>query len=129
VESALRCTCLSEHKLWKAINASAERGLNVVGIGRTRPMEDKVGHRLLESEGPWVANANSQAPEIHRADSARDVSHTIVSTMSAALFESNLTRQEVKFIVNNQHLGWVDLIELQQRLHGRTRAIHEGAGL
>ena len=73
MESALRGICLSEHKLWKAINASAERGLNVLGIGRIRPMEDKVGHRLLESEGPWVANANSQAPEIYRADSVCNV--------------------------------------------------------
>lgn len=120
MESALRSICLSEENVWKAVNASAERGVNLVGIGRIRPMEDKVGHRLLESEGPWVANANAKAPEIRRADSARNVSHTVVSTMSAALFEPNLTRQEVKFIVNNQHLGWIDLIELQQRLHGRT---------
>jgi hypothetical protein len=58
-----------------------------------------------------------------------DVAQAVVASVAAALLELDLTRQQIEFVVRDQHLVRGDLEKARQRGHRLARQVHVGLRL
>ena len=100
-----------------------DRGVNGVAIQRRGCAQYVIRHVTTRARS---ADADAQAHKFIAAQLINDVTQAIVSGVSAALFYFQCTGRDIQLIVCNQNVGDLDLVEVRDRMHGLTAAIHEG---
>jgi len=75
-----------------------------------------------------MPDTQPQSPEVGATKLGGDIAYTVVAAMPAPLFEPNLARRNVEFVVDHQNLFGGDLMKSRERGHCATRAIHESLG-
>src|SRR5690606_38976630 len=91
-------------------------------------IEHKCGDFLCQPQCARMANADAQAPEVRAGKDGLDIAKTVMARMPAPLLELDLPRQEIEFVVYDQHLLGCQLIKAHECARCLTGAIHEGNG-
>src|SRR5690606_34655203 len=101
---------------------------NAFHVFLARRVQNEGRDLLGKAEAAWVTYANSQTPECSTGKCRLDVAQAVMPGMPTALLELDLTRQQIEFIVQHQHLFRHHLEEAHQGTCRLARTIHEGDG-
>src|SRR5690606_30570540 len=92
-------------------------------------MQHVVDHLLGEPEFAGMVDADSQAPEVRRAELCLDVLQALLAGVAAAALDLRHAGREVEIVVRDQNLADRDPVEVRERRHGAPRQVHVGGRL
>ena len=108
-----------------AVGDAAQQVVEPLGVAPGEIAEDVVGDQALVA---GMTDAEADAGEL-RADMGGDRAQAVVAGVAAAGLDPDPAGREVELVVQDDHLGGLELVELQRGADGVAGEVHVGAGL
>src|SRR5574343_1057442 len=77
-----------------------------------RLVQYEVDDLLRQVQRARMADAEAQAPEIRCPELGLDVLQAVVAAIAATLLETDASRRQIELVVDDQDLGWRNLVEI-----------------